>query len=336
MKSKRSDFLVLFILLTVGVMLIVCQKEVASAVISAVKSCVYRIIPSLFAMSVISTAISKSGVLTRIIGKSRINADILAAFVFGNVGGYPIGAKLLAEAVEEGRLSRETAEKAMTFCFGAGPSFAAGVVGAAVFSDIRFGIAALCASIAVNFTLYAVFLVRKGKDESTHIQPKGFSTRLLTDSVSSAVTAMMGICSVIVFFAALKAVAEAVFPTLVQMKYFAALLEISNISSLSARQGVSLVTASVLLAFGGICVNIQIFATINGAFSLKMFYISRLISLPLTALYAYMIQKIMPMLGIVAETATKIRLSRSSSLIPIICVAAMVVITLSQRNQINR
>lgn len=330
MRSKSADSAVLLVFLSVGVMLIVRQHEVAEAVISAVESCVYRIIPSLFAMSVISTAISKSGVLAQFTRKFRINADILAAFVFGNIGGYPIGAKLLSEAVTEGRLNREVAEKAMTFCFGAGPSFAAGVVGATVFSDIRVGIAALFASISANFTLYLIFLFRgEGCPRALSARPEGFSTRLLTDSVSAAVSAMKSICSMIVFFAALKAIAEATFPSLAQMKYFAILLEISNIS---ACQGISLVAASVLLAFGGICVNMQIFAAINGIFSLKRFYMSRIVSLPLTALYAYLIQRILPNLGIAAETATKIRLSQSPSLIPIVCVAAMVAITLREHN----
>lgn len=332
--KKRRDLAVLLILTAVGVMLIVRQKEIADAVISAVESCVYRIIPSLFAMSVISTAISKSGVLSIFTRKIGINADVFAAFIFGNVGGYPIGAKLLSEAVAEGRLTRESAERAIPFCFGAGPSFAAGVVGAAVFSDIRVGIAALFCSFMANFVLYLIHLFSKDSCPPAYsARPEGFSTRLLTDSVSSALYAMMNICSMIVFFAALKAVAEAVLPFLAQLKYFSVLLEISNISKC---QGISLVTASSLLAFGGLCVNMQIFAIVNGVFSLKRFFLSRFIFLPLTILFAFAAERILPLLGIAIETATKIRLSQSPSLIPIICVAAMAVITMREQSRFSR
>lgn len=336
MVIRRADRLVFAVLLAIGVMMIVFGSRVSAAVAEAVDSCLYRIIPSLFGMTVISTAISKSGLLSAFVSKFGINAEVFTAFVFGNIGGYPIGAKLLKEAVTDGLISKEAAEKAMTFCFGSGPAFAAGVAGSAIFGDYRFGLAALFACIASNLTLYAIFIVREGKVTPLgKAAPNGFSTALMMHSVDSALHAMAGICSMILFFSALRGVLESIFPSLTKAPLFAPLLEISNISVLNGCKVVSLVTVALLLAFGGVCVNMQLFSIINGAFTLKRFYLSRLISFPLTAAYAYLTSLLMPKLGIVIETATKIRLSRSRSLIPIICVAAMVLITMLERSKIK-
>ena len=332
MKKSVIDRLILVMIAALGVMLIWKQQEVSAAVIGSLKSCVYRIIPSLFAMSVVSTAISKSGAISGIFRRSRIDGNVITAFIFGNVGGYPIGAKLLSEMVDDGRLSAGEASSALPFCYGCGPAFSAGIVGTAVFGDPRFGIAAMCADLCANATMFLWFIVtNKKRKNASERKSDGFSTKLMIDSVNSAVSAMMGVSSMIVFFAALRAVLISIAPRFFEIKIISAILEISNISDMSVRDGITLPMAAMLLGFGGLCVIMQVAAIINGRFSLKKFLLSRLVALPLDGGYAFIISMILDRLGIVAEAATKIRLSRSPSLIPVICVAAMVAITLTYR-----
>lgn len=329
MKKTTVDRLILAVITALGIMLIWKQREVSAAIIEAVKSCVYRIIPSLFAMTVVSTAVSKSGAVSELFRRSRADGNIVTAFIFGNIGGYPIGAKLLSEMVEDGRLSAAEAASALPFCYGSGPAFSAGIVGVAVFGDARFGIAAMCANFAANATLFLWYVVsNKNRKNAVECKSDGFSTKLMIDSVNSAVSAMIGICSMIVFFAALRAVLESIVPRLSETMLLGAVLEISNIAELSVHDGITLPIAAVLLGFGGLCVIMQIVAIVGGRFSLKKFLLSRFIALPLSGGYAFVIMQIFKRLGIVAEAATKIRLSRSPSLIPVICVAAMVAITL--------
>lgn len=333
-KKELYNILLAALLFSIGIMLVLKQEAVSAAVIESLKSCVYRIIPSLFAMTVVSTAISRSGVITYVLRKSKLDANIFTAFLFGNIGGYPIGAKLISEMVDDGSLSPDRAARAMCFSYGSGPAFAAGVAGIAIFGDIRFGLAALAAGFAANLTLYIIFLISDRKRSySNTLTVEGFSTKLMIDSVNSATTAMTGICSMIVFFSALKAVMESTLPQFSNMKYFPSMLEISNIAYLSVRQGVSLVIVAMLLSFGGICVQMQLLSIIRGSFSIKLFYLTRLVVLPLSGIYAYFLERIMYSLGIVCAAATKIRLSQSSSLIPIVCVAAMVYIAISEKSK---
>ena len=339
MKSKRfTDIFLLVMALALGAMFIACQKEVSAAVVESIKSCCYGIIPSLFAMTVISGAIAKSGVLSRILPRSRLNADILTAFIFGNIGGYPVGAKLLCDMLDSGRITKAEAEQALCFCYGCGPAFAAGIAGAAVMGDMRSGLLAMAANVFANLTLYGVFLMKhKGKDRSVdakNTEPCGFSTALMTSSVTSAAGTMLSISSMIVFFSALRAVLESLIPAIKSSRVLPALLEISNISRLADCKGASLVMIALLIGFGGICVHMQVLAIIGGKFSVKLFYFTRPGQLILSGIYAAIFQKLFHFSAAV-EASKKIKLSRSESLIPIICVAAMVIISLCDE-KINR
>ena len=334
MKKSLSDISILVILNMLGVMLIWRQEAVSSAIIESTKNCVYRIIPSLFAMTVISTAISNSGLVGMALQRSKIDANIFTAFLFGNIGGYPIGAKLLSEMVRDGRMNKSQAEKAIVFCFGSGPAFAAGVAGTAIFGDVRYGLAALSAGILANLTLYFLYaVISRESPKHTINDSNGFTTSLMIESVSSSTNSMISICSMIVFFAALRAVIESVYPKLRDMKYLAGVLEISNIASLSGLKGISLVAVALLLSFGGLCVHMQLFAIIDGQFSLRTFYLSRIIALPLAGAYAFLLEILLHRLPIFSAVTTKIRLSQSPSLIPIICVIAMVFITILEKGK---
>ncbi len=325
MKRKNfADIFILSALIALGALFIIRRDEVSKAVTEALKSCVYVIIPSLFAMTAVSTAISKSGVISKLTGRLHADGNVLTAFIFGNIGGYPVGVKLLSEMAADGRISEEKAAKAMVFCFGCGPAFAAGAAGSAIFGDIRFGLAAFGAAFLTNLTFYILFLLNDKEMTPGSFACEGFSTKLMTESVRSAADAMYGVCTMIVFFAALKAVLLSLAPTLAGAKLLAPVLEISNIS---VCKDISLVTASMLLCFGGICVQAQVLAIIDGAFSVKRFYLSRLFAIPLCGFYAILAEKLLYHLGVASAAATKIRLSRSPSLIPVFCVLAMVFIT---------
>lgn len=335
MKERTADALTLFALCSLGSLLILKHDAVSAAVIEASKTCVYVIIPSLFPMTVLSSAIAKSGVLSRFLRGSKLNPAVAAAFILGNVGGYPIGAKLLREACDSGEITPREASRAAGFCFGSGPAFAAGVAGAAVFGNVIFGIAAMAANILANLTLFIAYLItNKNVPTNNKAETKrpAFSG-LMVESVSSATGAMMSICPMILFFAALKGLIEHLFPALMETKYLPAILEISNIAGLSGCKGISIAIISMLLGFGGICVHMQVLAMIGGRFSVKNFYLTRAAAILLSGLYAFLIEKALLYFGIACEASTKIRLSQSPSLIPIFCVAAMVFITLTERRK---
>ncbi len=326
MMKKISGILTALTLFALGAMMIFYSEDVSAAVIEAVKSCVYRIVPSLFGVSVLATALSGSGALPYLLKNSAVDGNVLTAFILGNVGGYPVGAKLLAESSEPG-----TASDALVFCYSAGPAFAAGIVGTGVFGNRIYGLGALLSVFLANLSMYLLFLIRhhdKVKKSESNLRP--LSTGLMLDSVSSTAKAMISVSSTVVFFSALKAVLGKILPAL-SIGIPSVLIEITGFTRLTASDGMTLPIAAAILSFGGICVLMQIFSIVGGRFSLKKFLLSRLPAALLSAGYGFIILKILRKLGITCAAVTKIRLSESPSLIPVLCVFAMVAITLFSR-----
>jgi len=96
--------------------------------------CLYTVVPALFPFFVLSALLTSS--LTG--GKNRLfgllgklcripeGSEILLAT--GLLGGYPVGAKSVAQAWEKGWLSQEDARRMLGFCSNAGPAFLFGML----------------------------------------------------------------------------------------------------------------------------------------------------------------------------------------------------------------
>ncbi len=308
------------------ILMIIYRASVSEAVTEAIKSCVFGIIPSLFGVTVLSTAISESGTVGSLIRPKRATSDVLTAFILGNFGGYPVGAKLLSDSVRAGRLSPAEAERAMPFCYCSGAAFSSGIIGG-LYGSTLSGLTAFLGGVMANLTLFLVSLRGFKGSISEAQKPRGFSSALMCESVRSAAGSMFNVSAMIVFFAAIKAVLFAVAPNLKELTMLSPILEITSVTAL---KGLLLPVCGMLLSFGGFCVLMQIVSIVGGAFSLRRFFISRLLAIPLSGLFTLFLARLGRYLGLLSDVSTKIRLSRSPSLIPIICVLAMVLITVRE------
>ncbi|MDE6733246.1 MAG: hypothetical protein K2J77_10265 [Oscillospiraceae bacterium] len=153
-----------------AVILIIEPKTVSDAVGAAAVSCLEVVVPSLFAFTVLAIYLQKSGLyrtvlkpLTFPLSKLlRMDEELCAVFLLGNIGGYPVGARLLSELVREGRLKQKNAARALCFCFGSGPGFMLGIVGARIFGSAAAGLALFGICFGVSL-LIAGFVRMRGE-----------------------------------------------------------------------------------------------------------------------------------------------------------------------------
>ena len=130
-----------------AVLLLIEPAAVAEAVSAAVGCCLDVIVPSLFAFTVLAVYLQGSGLyrialrpLTLPLSKLlRLDEELCAVFVLGNIGGYPVGARLLTELVRQGRLSSAHAGRLLCCCYGSGPSFIISIAGMRVFGSAAAG-----------------------------------------------------------------------------------------------------------------------------------------------------------------------------------------------------
>ena len=130
-----------------GAALLLFPDVSAAAAREGVVLCLQTVLPSLFPFFVLSSLLVQSdvprllsramaGVMYPLFGVSGAGAS---ALILGLLGGYPVGARTVAELYGRGEIAREEAEQLLAFCNNSGPGFFLGVCGTAVFGSARAG-----------------------------------------------------------------------------------------------------------------------------------------------------------------------------------------------------
>lgn len=281
---------------------------VGEAVGAAVSSCLEVMIPSLFAFTVLAVYLQGSGLyrlalkpLTKPLSKlMRLDEELCAVFILGNIGGYPVGARLISELVRQGRLSRDDGGRMLCFCYGSGPSFVISIVGLRVFGSAAAG-AVIFGACLLSSLVIGVIICRRG--ERIRLTSAGerydLSSGCFVSSVMSAARVMYTVCAMIVGFSVVTAAADVTGLSDGAARLFEqagagtssehilpSLLEISRIKSLFPEHGFIAPLCGALLSLGGVCVLLQISAVTAGAVPLKQFLLSRLPAMALSALFS--------------------------------------------------
>lgn len=180
--------------------------------------CAATVIPSLFPFMVLSELIVSGGIgefLLRKISRPftklfRLPAAGCCAVLLGMLCGFPVGARCAMLAMEKGELTREEAERVLTFANNPSSAFLINAVGISLWGNRRFGLVlfgtVLASALAVGF-LFARFPA-KARDVSPKTpvpsvpeEPKK-GIVLFTGAIRSATGSMLLVCAYVLFFSA--------------------------------------------------------------------------------------------------------------------------------------
>lgn len=322
------------------ILLLLDPKAVSEAIEISTESCLEVIVPSLFAFTVLAVWLQKSGLyrtalkpLTFPISKLlRMDEELCAVFVLSNIGGYPVGAKLLTELIRQGRLSPKDAGRMMCFCFGSGPGFMIGIAGMRIFGSAAAGLMLFAASFASSL-LIASFIRSRGEIVLERSQ-NGYSltSDAFISSVTSAGRVMFTVCAMIVGFSAISALLKEIGAYVLFEKVFGsgeifpALLEVTRIKDLTPAEH-TLPTCAALLSFGGVCVLMQI-AALAKEIPLKSFLISRVPAAVLSVLLTAPFAKRFPPEVVQTMTSDTTVIPFTKNAVLSVCVLAMCAILL--------
>ena len=209
-------------LLCIGGLLFAFPEESLEAAREGITLCLDVLIPSLFPFFVLSSLLIETGVaglcarpLSRwmypLFGVGGAGA---AALMLGLIGGYPAGARTIAQLVERGECSREEARRLSRFCNNCGPAFVLGAVGMGVFGSKEVGFLLLGANLGAA-VLLGVFFARGETHRSPEPPPMATPSLSLSSlstefpgCVHSAFSATLGVCSYVILFSVLTALAD--------------------------------------------------------------------------------------------------------------------------------
>jgi len=167
--KKVISSTIIFLTIIYLFLLIIFSREISVYVLNSIKNCITVIIPSLYIFMITSDFIITSNIyvlfakpfsfISRFIFK--IPEQYFPIYIISNIGGYPVGAKLISDMLKENKIDHTTAENMMTYCYLSGPAFIFGIVGNNIFSDIKIGVLIFISIILSNFVIAAIIGARR-------------------------------------------------------------------------------------------------------------------------------------------------------------------------------
>lgn len=277
-------------------------SEISSEVNSSVSRCLNVIIPSLFITMAISDYIISTRCfdyishtfrpIARILG---LDEKLVPVLIISNVGGYPIGIRMLGGYVKRKELTEKQAGIIASYCFCSGPAFTIGTIGVCVYNNNRIG-AAVYASIIIANLLTAMIInrlfgINKIKLES-QVMSESIESKIIS-SVEAASKALFSMCSVIIAFSiVIVAVNEfLVFMNISEKSIIGVIIrsivDVTNIVNINGNNSVILPVVTFVISLGGLCVWAQCIKLNNKRIDLIRCFLLRIVVSVLSAVVFY-------------------------------------------------
>ncbi|WP_069988893.1 hypothetical protein [Massilioclostridium coli] len=304
MKLNHKKLVQLFIAI-IGliflVLLLIFAEQVGDSVRTGVEICLYTLIPSLFVFMALASFFVNSGLLNHVLspfgwicGKLFHIPNHYGPLLFMSmIGGYPVGAKLIAEQIQQGKLSPQIGQRMLCYCVNSGPAFVIGSVALPLYQNRKLGFFLFFSNIAAFFVVGILTGIHQ-KAIQTPIQPKRQQiASTFVHSVLSSIKSMGSICGFVLIFSAVIGLLydTGVIQSLVSLFGFfmdpnlakgllVGCLEVTNgtIACGDIPGITSILAVAGLTAFGGFSVHFQIKSILlPTGISMKPFYCYRLI-----------------------------------------------------------
>ncbi len=264
MKKRATKLLLLTLCIFSMILLIFDSKHAIEGAKEGVMLCLYTVIPTLFPFCVLSilfrTMISNRSLplvqtLERFCGMPEGCGTI---FFLGLVGGYPIGAICIEQAVKEKCIEPNEAKHLRAVCNNAGPSFIIGML-AGTFQKMQYAFCLIV--IQALSALLACLLLSRNSTAKIQYHPQ--KNLMFTDAIKQACSSMVTVCGIIILFRVFMNIVKAILSPIISIEAWVVvvgILELTNginlLSNLMQEELMFMVAAG-MLAFGGICVAVQ-------------------------------------------------------------------------------
>lgn len=355
-KQNIKIFIILISTAFLGYAMIIFSVDISVAVYNSIICCLTVIIPSLYGFLALASFLVKTNFYA-IMSKPfaglsryvfRIPTELFSIFLISLFAGYPVGAKLIYELIEQNKISPKDAETMLCYCYASSPTFIIGLVGVKLFSSIKIGLYIYLSLILTNMILAIIIgLTKKIPPKTTNIYTIKINTKILISSIESGAKSLFQVCLMIVYFAIIIAILINI--GLVQFLskslsdfsnidinsssiLIKSILEISNLSSLPQLCFSYLPIITGVFSFGGICIILQVAALTKGKIKLIKFLIFRLISSIISAFICTIIFKTIGASLAVSVSNYPTIAMRHISPVPSIFLIIMTILLLSKKN----
>ncbi|MBR6386403.1 MAG: hypothetical protein IKS03_09845 [Ruminococcus sp.] len=300
-----KSFIKIFLLVIFAFFCLTETQTVKGNINNSVIRCLETVIPSLYAMMIISSLLTKSGLISRISGYTGIFPPV---FLFSAFAGYPVGIKILCDEYQKGSISKKQAEFMSGLCYGAGSAFINGCIAGKLYGQGNTGNIILISTVSANIILSIpiIFFIKKAKVKNN--SEINISFNLLNNCITESGKSMAVICMSIVSFSVITAFLKSTGIISVTGDFISeiigrdrnicesmiyTLIDITNAENLPKGEYLLLPFLCFVTSFGGLCVIFQLKALTNGKISLLPVICLRLLSGVLSGIICRLIMPFM-------------------------------------------
>ena len=271
-KRGRTDLFL--ILCGILIWFLTDAARIRAQAAEALLLCGKSVIPALFPFLVVSSLLIAlgfgewvspylAGLMTPLF---RLPGLASSALLLGLVGGYPIGAQTAADLYRQHLLTRQEAERLLTFCNNSNPVFLISVLGVGVFGSVRTGVALWL--VHVLSALLVGLLFRGHGKTADRRRPPPIPCRAvslpaaLVAAVRNSAGGMLSVCAFVTLFYAVAAPLEALGPHLGTA--LVGVVELFSLTPLLTPDFFGFVLAAGCAGWGGLSVLCQTAAVLDG------------------------------------------------------------------------
>lgn len=215
---KKSNFAAFALTTALLVALVIASDGAVQGAQAALTTCSGIIIPCLFPFFVVSYLAGNLGLpaylgnklqkpMSLLFGTSGTGAGI---FILSILGGYPLGAAVIADHVHRGDISQQEGNKLLPFCNNSGPSFLIGAIGIGVFRSAPVGV--LLYGIHVLSAVITGLFLSGTETPKCSLSPiliaSANLSSALPEAISKAALQIVQICGYVIFFGAVAGTLE--------------------------------------------------------------------------------------------------------------------------------
>ena len=271
-KRGRTDLFL--ILCGILIWFLTDAARIRAQAAEALLLCGKSVIPALFPFLVVSSLLIAlgfgewvspylAGLMTPLF---RLPGLASSALLLGLVGGYPIGAQTAADLYRQHLLTRQEAERLLTFCNNSNPVFLISVLGVGVFGSVRTGVALWL--VHVLSALLVGLLFRGHGKTADRRQAPSIACRAvslpaaLVTAVRNSAGGMLSVCAFVTLFYVVAAPLEALGPHLGTA--LVGVVELFSLTPLLTPDFFGFVLAAGCAGWGGLSVLCQTAAVLEG------------------------------------------------------------------------
>lgn len=334
--KPKINFILLISVISAGVCLFAYPEITLEGAKNGVNICLNSLIPSLFPFMALSTFIMRTDalhIINKFFGKVTkllflLPENACQIIFMSLIGGYPVGAKLTADALKNNRITENEAKRLCIFCMNAGPAFTVTAIGVNIYKSAAAGViifVSLCASSLVLGVLTR--FLADGKiilQKNTAI--KNFSSEDITFSVWDAFESTLKICAWVILFSAFLSPVTAKLGQ--SGKILGAVAEVTA-GSITVSKICPIPVVTALCGFGGFCVHCQVLKFLRQCtLQYKLFFVGRILNSAISAVICHIILYYIPIEQSVVYTFESARISALSVSLPTVIAFIFMFVTM--------